>query len=133
MVTISPPAAMPRPTRGAKLTKPMALARTSKSQLQLETNLSMRCWVFTLKLSPNSEVSQFLDCQTNISYGCNDPEHEKNNGHPRTGIKFPIEVLAYAVSYKYRQRDLQAQAAIIGQLLDITPISLFQNISELIE
>ena len=117
---------MPIPTGGAKVENPTMLATTSKSQLQFETNLRMRCWVFTPEPSVELKISQFFDGQSDISYGRGNPEQEKYNGQPRPGFKSQIKETAYTISDEDSQSDLQTQAAEIGQLFDITPISFFQ-------
>jgi hypothetical protein len=93
-------------------------------------NLRIRCWVFTLGLSLDLKISQFLDGQADVSDGCCDPKQKKDDGHPWPRSKLYIKVSAYPISDEDGQGDLQAQAAKIGQLLDITPISLFQIYSE---
>ena len=65
-------------------------------------------------LSPDSEISQFLNCQPDVSNTGRDPEYKKNNRQPGPGFKFHIKVSADAISDEDRQRDLQAQAAEIG-------------------
>jgi len=73
------------------------------------------------------EVAQFLDCQANVSKCRGDTQNKENDGHPRLGIKFCIKVAAYAISDKDRKGHLQTQTTEICKILDIAPVTFFQN------
>lgn len=77
-------------------------------------NLRIRCWVFTLGLSLDLKISQFLDGQTYVSDGGGNPQQKKDDGHPWPRSKFHIKVSTYSISDKNGQGHLQAQAAKIG-------------------
>ena len=73
------------------------------------------------------EIPQFFNGQSDVSSRCGHAHDEEDDGQPRSGIHSSIKVASQPEAEKYRQGHLEPKTAVIRKVLDVTPVSFFQN------